>query len=413
MINCRICGGNTKRILSLGQHYPNGFYESTVGSPAELALCGCGKCGLVQIEDHPSLDSMYRQYWYKSGMNQAMRDELHDIVSSISNWASLSANDVVLDIGSNDGTLLSVYPKELFRVGIDPATNLAKEAEAHASVILPDYFTAKNYHAAAKSKAKAITSVAMFYDLPDPNEFVCDIVECLDDQGIWILQISYTPLMIKQLAFDNVCYEHLEYYFLRDVDKLCRAHGLKIVDAFLNDANAGSVRVYVAKDAYHMENAKSLHFADVGWMRAKALLDMESKLPDDLWSSFSSQIRVLKEKTTRYLREAVSAGKSVWGYGASTKGNTLLQYYGLGPDIITAIAERNPEKWGLKTNGTEIPIVSEEDMRRAAPDLLLVLPWTFSAAFAEREKAYLDNGGALVIPLPNLHIITGCGKRFV
>jgi NDP-4-keto-2,6-dideoxyhexose 3-C-methyltransferase len=411
MINCRMCGATTKRILSLGQHYPNGFYKSTVGSPAELTLCGCTKCGLVQIEDHPPLDSMYRQYWYRSGINQAMRDELLDIVRSVSSWVSLSANDVVLDIGSNDGTLLSLYPKELFRVGIDPATNLAKEAEAHASVIVPDYFTAKNYHAVAKAKAKVITSIAMFYDLPDPNAFVDDISECLDDQGIWILQLSYTPLMLKQLAFDNVCYEHVEYYFLRDVDRLCRAHGLKILDAFLNDANGGSVRVYVAKDGYHVENAKSLHFADVGRMRAEALLDMESKLPDDLWSNFRSEIESLKKKTTRYLRDAVSAGKSVWGYGASTKGNTLLQYYGLGPDVITAIAERNPEKWGLKTNGTEIPIVSEEEMRRAAPDLLLVLPWTFS--FAEREKAYLDGGGALLIPLPKLYVITSRGKQVV
>jgi len=341
-----------------------------------------------------------------------MRKQLSDIVNVIPNWVRLKDGDIVLDIGCNDGTLLDLYPGDakIVKVGIDPAANLADEGRLHCDFHACDYFSKDVFFSlTGGAKAKVITSIAMFYDLDDPHAFVKDILECLDDDGIWIIQTSYTPLMLAQNAFDNICHEHIEYYTLLSIDYLMKAHDLKIVDVELNDTNSGSFRLTIAKQSNELRQS-NFFYKELGLYRFKSLLSYERELrlnEPDVYMEFFGRIEGLKRTTVELLKDLKKQGKSIYGYGASTKGNTLLQYYGIGPDLITAIAERQSQKVGLMTVGSWIPIVSEEEMRTANPDFLFVLPWHFINEFCDRERGFLKAGGKFIVPLPELQIIGG------
>jgi hypothetical protein len=249
----------------------------------------------------------------------------------------------------------------------------------------------------------------MFYDLLDPNPFIKDVIEALDDNGVWVLQLSYTPLMIKQLAFDNICHEHAYYHSMDSFKRLFDQHNLKIVDCSLNDVNGGSFRVYVQKATADVTSFGTSPLRDVCNFRVQSLLDYEKahyNMTDvKVWEKFQSDIEALKEQTVNFIKEAKAQGKVVCGYGASTKGNTLLQWFGLDNTLIDAIAERSPYKFGLKTIGTNIPILSEEEVRAMKPDYMLVLPWHFIAEFIQREDEYLSNGGKFIVPCPKFEII--------
>ena len=247
----------------------------------------------------------------------------------------------------------------------------------------------------------------MFYDLEDPHTFVEGVRQCLDDNGIWILQLSYTPLMITQNAFDNIVHEHLEFYTLLSMQYLLERHDLKVVDVELNDTNSGSVRLTVTKKTNPL-NSTPLFNKDIGEFRYQSLLSYEKQLHLDepqVYHDFMRRIIILKEKTLNLLGKLAREGKTVFGYGASTKGNTLLQYYGIGQNLVRCIVERQPQKFGLLTVGSWIPIVSEEEMRKTRPDYLLILPWHFINEFRYRERDYLRSGGKFIVPLPELEII--------
>jgi hypothetical protein len=376
----------------------------------ELKLMLAPKSGLVQLEQTPDFDSMYREYWYASGTNQTMTRELEDIASKAVKYGKPSEGDLWVDIGCNDGTLLSFVPKHMQRVGFDPAKNGYKEkSQAHADIIIEDYFTQKSLaKAVGTKKAKIITSIAMFYDLEDPNKFVSDIKRSLDKNGLWIIQMSYTPLMIEQLAFDNICHEHLEYYTLSSLKYLLDRHNMQIVDCELNDVNGGSFRISVRHSTATPLTYATAPYRDVAHMRVESLLAYEKKLDvnkKSYYLNFFRNISSLKKQTVAFIRKEKAKGKSIWGYGASTKGNTLLQWFGLNETHIDAIAERQGRKVGLKTAGSNIPIASEEDMRAAKPDYVLVLPWHFIAEFVQREHEYLKNGGAFIVPCPTFEVI--------
>lgn len=403
-----------KKLFTLGELYVSDFLkdgESPRGGSVEMKMMLEPETGAVRLEKIAPLDTMYGKYWYRSGINNTMKKELKSIVNSITDIVKLNENDLWVDIACNDGTLLSNVPDNLIKVGIDPVDDSFKrESEKYANLIIQDYFTSKVFKESkfGKLKAKVITTIAMFYDLEDPKSFVNDIVEILDDNGVWVLQLSYTPLMIEQLAFDNICHEHVYYYSLFNIQKIFKECGIDIVDVQLNDTNGGSFRIYCMKENSDKTKFGTQPYRDVCNFRLKSTLEYERTLgldKEEVWLKFFDRINDLKEKTISFIKEEKSKGKTIWGYGASTKGNTLLQYFGLDHTLIDGIAERSIYKFGLKTVGTNIPIYSEDEMRKAKPDYLLVLPWHFINEFVERESEFLKGGGKFIVPCPTFEII--------
>lgn len=407
----RISDGKLLELFSLGDLYLSDFIDNPVAAEgkAPLTLALDEKSGLLQLKHTPPLDKMYREYWYRSGINKTMVEELKGIARRAVSLIQLEKGDVVLDIGCNDGTLLRFYDSALYRVGFDPALNLRKYAVKHADVVVTDFFTASAYHNHLSKKAKIITTLAMFYDLEDPHGFVEDINAVLDAEGLWIIQMSYMPLMLKQLAFDNICHEHLEYYSLSSLEYLVKRHNLKIVDVELNDINGGSFRIYLRKDGSADNLFATAPYRDVAQFKIDSLFSYEKSLyleHPETYTSWFRQISELKRQTVDFIRTEKSRGRIIWGYGASTKGNTLLQWYGLDNTLIDAIAEKNPAKYGKFTIGTNIEIKSEAEMRWAKPDYLLILPWHFISEFRGREKVYLSSGGKFIIPCPKFEVIS-------
>jgi hypothetical protein len=413
-MKCRIANDDLIEIFSLGDLYISDFIEgdaSPRGGKEEMKLLLSKESGLLQMEKVVNPDFMYGKYWYRSGTNATMKKELHDVVKSIEDSVPYDPGDIFLDIACNDGTLFQFVPKDFTTIGIDPCDDsYANESRKHADHIVQDYFSAAAYRKVTNKKAKLITTIAMFYDLDDPISFLNDVNEIMDDEGIFVLQLSYTPLMLKQLAFDNICHEHVCFYSLSSMKYLLDKTGFEIVDCILNDVNGGSFRIYIRKKSATKELFKTTPYRDVADFRINSILAYEKglKLEDPkIYKDFYNNILKLKQQTVSFIKEQKSKGKSIWGYGASTKGNTLLQWFGLDSTLIDGIAERNPVKFGLKTVGSNIPICSEEEMRKAKPDYLLVLPWHFIYEFCKREKDYLDNGGKFIVPCPKFEIIGG------
>jgi hypothetical protein len=336
---------------------------------------------------------MYNQYWYMSGVNQSMKDALGSIVEQaiVRLLKPLSADDVVLDIASNDGTLLSAYPTNLFRVGIDPAKNIKpKNCNLHINT----YFSFDAYaQYLNQKKAKIVTSIAMFYDLEDPIKFAQDVAKLLEPGGLWIIELSYLPTMLERNSFDTICSEHLEYYSLTAIDYILERSGLQVEDVELNDVNGGSFRLYIRHAGFVKETQA------VRDMRAA---EKSMKLTDvQTYRDFASRIQKNKAEMIAFLETQKKLGKTVIGYGASTKGNTILAYYGIGPDLISYVADRNPIKWGRQTV-TRIPIISEDEARKMNPDYFLALPYHFMDEFLQREQEFVKRGGKFISPIPRL-----------
>jgi hypothetical protein len=401
---CRSCGSsNLLDVFSLGElaltsRYPASTEEYTPAGP--LNLIACNSCKLVQLRHDFDLGQLYgHDYGYRSGLNESMCAHLAEIVEHVTARTQLVAGDTVLDIGSNDATLLKCYQNSgLNRWGVDPSAEQFRAFYPDDIAALPRLFDADEFLDAAGDKAKIITSIAMFYDLPDPNSFVSGIARSLRMDGIWLLEQSYLPTMIKQNAYDTICHEHLEYYGLGPLSDLMQRHGLKVIDVSLNKTNGGSFQVFVSHDTA----AKSVN-PDVerliAWEKAQGF---DSIGPIH---AFKRRVDELRRELRSFLCDIRRSGKSVFVYGASTKGNTLLQYCGIDHSIVEAAADRNPEKWGKYTPRTNIPIISEEEARQHKPDFFLVLPWHFKDGFLKREAGFLANGGHMIFPLPQLYVI--------
>ncbi|MDP7197827.1 MAG: class I SAM-dependent methyltransferase, partial [SAR202 cluster bacterium] len=396
--SCRICGSkNLTSILNLGdQYFANYSPKSNDVVPFQekipLELVRCDKsidpksCGLVQLRHTTPPNLMYDRYFYRSGINQTMTNNLNEIAKQAISKIKLNPNDIVIDIGCNDGTLLQNYKELPIRsVGFDPAKNMVQFSKQTGATIITEFFSAeefiKNY---GSEKAKIITSIAMFYDLEDPNQFVDDISKILHPDGIWILELSYLPLMLSQNAFDTIVHEHLEYYHLDALEFLLSKFNLKVVDIQLNDINGGSFRVVVQHKDKSLDNKSREYITKL--QEKEKNLNLSRNQPFD---DFITKINNEKDKLITFIKNEVSAGKTVHGYGASTKGNTLLQFYNLDKKLIQFIADRNPDKWGRRTIGTDISIISEEESHSMNPDYFLILPWHFIKEFKERETNYL------------------------
>ncbi len=403
--HCRSCGTLLEDIFSLGELYISNFIDreaSSKGFPrSDITLTKCNHCGLFQLKESVDSNVLYNDYWYKSGINDSMKASLMDVfyqaAGSINNKKT---TDVFLDIACNDGTLLEFAKDDFICVGVDPC-NLA---HVNKGVLINDYFSASSYFVYKSQQAKIITCIAMFYDLDDPRNFLRDVHKVLRDDGVFVIQMSYTPLMFHQLAFDNMCAEHVCYYDLGSLEYVLNASGFKIMDCTLNDVNGGSFRVFCMKDDADEGCFRSQPERDVANLRLKILRLYERESFSNI-EKFKNSVNRLSHVVYSFIEREIKNNKTIYAYGASTKGNTLLQHFRLDNTLITAAVERNLDKVGLKTIGTEIPIISEEQMRENPPDYLLLLPWHFIREFESREAEFLKNGGKFIVPCPKFEII--------
>ena len=407
---CRVCGSpSLTRVIDLGpQHLQGSFIKpgkeipSLRRIPCVLVRCNPEKdenaCGLLQMQHSVPPEILYAAYWYRSGTNNTMRTHLKGIAEKVS-FIIKSNTAMVLDIGCNDGTLLGFYPKSYQRFGCDPS-DIAQEVK-DAKVVQDIFPSPELYKLLEGQQLDIITSIAMFYDLESPVEFVKNIKAILSPQGIWVVEMSYMPEMLELDSYDTICHEHLEYYSLAVLEKICFLSGMKIFKIEFNDINGGSIRCY----ATHKENSvydtkENFHF--ISEIRQKEF-DMELDT-DKPYQLFNERISKLKSELYGLLVTLKKEGKKIHIYGASTKGNTILQWCGIDKSIVDYAAERNPDKYGAMTLGTHIPIISEEESRAMTPDYYLVLPWHFKNEFLDREKDTIARGAGLIFPLPKIEI---------
>lgn len=407
---CRICGSSElTRVMDFGeQHLATVFVADNAdhglsNTRVPLSTVICSSCGLLQLEQTVDRSQLFSEYFYRSGTNPMMRAELEDIAKEICEKAP--EGGIFLDIGCNDGTLLSAVPDRFKRIGIEPAANISWNHLDPAITIRNDFFSSDVLLDASEGKpCQVITSIAMLYSVDRLNEIVAEIKSVLAKDGIWCIQVSYLPAMLESLSFYDVCHEHLFYFSLDSLSNLLERAGLKVIDGSLNEVNGGSLRAFVVHQddpRTESQGLRDIRTAEEGL----ALRDVET------YKEFFQEVCDLKERTTGFLQRETEKGKLVVGLGASTKGNVLLQFFGIGKSLLPFISERNPEKVSLRTLGTDIELVSEADARKMKPDYMLVLIWFFKDEIIRREKDYLEQGGKLLFPMPYLHLVSRDGEE--
>lgn len=366
-----------------------------------MDLVWCPDSGLVQLKHSYEPSEMYGEnYGYRSGLNQSMVDHLTRKVAWLEKRCELKSGDTVLDIGSNDCTTLKAYSTAgIKRIGIDPTGAKFHTYYPDDVTLVPDFFNATNYQSTGADKAKIVTSIAMFYDLEDPIAFARDVASVLHQDGVWHLEQSYMPSMLRLTSYDTICHEHIEYYSLKVISYIMQQADLQVVDVSMNAVNGGSFAVTVA----HKKSSIKPNTPVIEW-----LLEQEDRMGLDTprpYREFEERVYRHRQDLVNLIRKLTADGKTVLGYGASTKGNVVLQFCGLGPNDIPAIAEVNEEKFGCYTPGTKIPIISEAEARAMNPDYFLVLPWHFKDGILRREKEFLNAGGHFIFPFPEVEII--------
>ncbi|MHA2217789.1 MAG: class I SAM-dependent methyltransferase [Candidatus Hodarchaeales archaeon] len=406
---CRICGNtDLKSIFYLGEMALTGIFSYSTqaeisSGPLELVKCveepAKNNCGLVQLRHTYNISEMYSEhYGYRSGLNSSMMRHLEEIVVKTLNLVSIEENDLVIDIGSNDATLLKSYPSNPgTMVGIDPIIQKFESFYPANIIKIPDFYRAEHVkNRFGKRKAKIITSIAMFYDLESPLDFVKDINEILDDEGVWVFEQSYMPLMIKRNAYDTICHEHLEYYCLKQIMWMLEKVGFKIIQIEMNEINGGSFMITAAKQSSkHMPCNKTI----------EDILEKETVYSTfSPYEQFKDNIERHRDELIGLLKRLTNENKRVFGYGASTKGNVLLQYCNISTNELECIAEVNEEKFGAFTPRTQIPIIQEKIAREMKPDYFLVLPWHFKEHILKKEAESLKNGIRFIFPLPHIEI---------
>jgi hypothetical protein len=413
LISCRICGNkNLIQVLDLGNQYLTGVFPKSkemklTKGPLKLVKCmpetNENVCGLVQLQHSYNLGEMYGDtYGYRSGLNQSMVRHLQGKVKKIEDNVDIKDGDVVIDIGSNDATLLRAYSNSCIQLyGVDPSAEKFRHFYNHNISLITDFFPSHSiFEKMNGKKAKIVTSISMFYDLEEPLKFVNAVFNLLDINGIWVFEQSYLPTMIKTNSYDTVCHEHLEYYCLKQIKWMMDVVGFNIIDIELNSINGGSFSLMVAKKESTVFKENTQLIDDFLKNEAKEGYDTL-----ELFERFSKKVNQHKKELVNLLTKLKNEGKTVIGYGASTKGNVVLQYCNITPELLCNIAEVNEDKFGSFTPGTLIPIISESDVKAINPDYLLILPWHFRVNFLEREKKYLEQGGKLIFPLPEIEII--------
>jgi len=403
--NCRLCRSKSLKpiinfgAMSLSSAFPSKTKKYKTKTPMILVICN--NCKLTQLLHNYDLKDLYNdEYGYRSGINKIMVNHLTEISTQVKKIVTFKNGDYILDIASNDATLLKSYklPKINY-VGIDPTIKKYKKFYSKEIKIKPKLFNKKEYlKISSNKKAKAITSIAMFYDVQDPNKFTSEIHDILDNEGIWIMEMFYIPVLLKYNAYDSICHEHITYLTYQHIETLCKNNNLRIFDATLNSMNCGSIRYFIChKNAKFKSNYKTI----------KKCKKFEKNLRrNKIYFDFKKRIKKISKKLNLLINKINNKKKIVHIYGASTKGNVLIQYSKLSKKNIPYAAERNPSKWTKKMPGSNIPIISEKTSRSMKPDYYLVLPWHFKNDFIKREKKFLSSGGKLIFPLPKIEIFS-------
>ena len=405
--NCRACeSAEIEVVFDLGMQALSGVFRSVnvndiLSGP--LTLVECKNCRLVQLKHSYPLDEMYNDgYGYRSGATAYMSLHLNEIINFAIEKISLNKGENVLDIGSNDGTLLSLYPEGMYnRIGIDPVANKYLDIYPKDAKVVTGFFNKENYYSVTSKKAKIVTSISMFYDLEKPINFAKAVESVLSPDGVWVFEQSYLPAMLRQNSYDTICHEHLEYYSLAAIQHIVEQAGMKIIDASQNEVNGGSIRLAVAKKLSSLSDKIS---PEVTWL-------MEQEKTHNIYSNksfvtFQENVNRQKSDLIRLLMELKKSGKTVIGYGASTKGNVILQHCNISTELLPFIGDITPFKDGTFTPGTRIPIISMEKAKSMKPDYFLALPWAFRSDILLREKETLQDGTKFIFPLPFVEIVS-------
>lgn len=415
---CRICGSTSLvPVIDLGLQYLQGSFIKEGRSAPSMRKIGCrlvrcnpmedeNACGLLQMDKTVPSEILYSDYGYKSGINDTMKSHLDTLAFDLQGLVLQNRPKKILDIGCNDGTLLGYFARgasnELY--GIDPSDVVG---EAICNVESAHIVRGLYPHAGLRDKMggekfNIITAIAMFYDLEDPVSFVEAISYDLAKDGVFCFEMSYMPRMLSLNSFDTICHEHVEYYSLAVIERLLSMANLRVMRIEFNDINGGSIRCFaVHKDCFKYD--RSEWYDQIQAIR-KAEFDMglDTGTP---YTDFQRRVKVLSLRLGETLRGLKKDGKKIHVYGASTKGNVILQYCNIDNMIIDYAADRNPDKWGGKTLGTNIPIISEEESRKIRPNYFLALIWHFEKEIIAREKQFLEEGGKFIFPIPEVKVV--------
>jgi len=403
MIKCRNCKDiKLKNLFSLGNlsytgKFPN---KKTINiKKKELGLAICNKCKLIQLNQNFNLKFLYsKDYGYRTGINKTMTDHMNNLQILLSRMAKLEPGDSVLDIASNDGTLLNFYNKNVIKVGIDPLVNKYSKYYKKINHKVSDFFSSSKVKRKTKNKFKIITALSVFYDAKDPNKFLKDINELLDKDGIFLLEHADLLSIIKQRMFDTICHEHLYYYSTKFIVNILLKHNLRVFDLKKNNINGGSTQYFICKKTAKYKTS---------YKNINRVLNEEKRYQLEKVKTFTNFFKIInkiKLKTIKYLNSLILNKKVIHGYGASTKGNVLLQYFNINNNYINFISDRNPKKNNCYTPGTKIKIISEKESRNKLPDYYFVLPWHFKKEILKREIKIRKKGCKFIFPLPNLRI---------
>ena len=399
---CRNCNTlNVKKVFELGNFKFTGKFPK-VGEKIRSGVLGldfCNKCKLVQLSKSFNQKHLFsNDYGYRTGLNLTMSNHMKSIHETMIKKVFLKKDDQILDIACNDGTLLNLYSKNYIRFGIDPVSIKYKSNFKKFNHVIYDFFSAKKIKAKTEKKFKIITALSVFYDLDNPNKFLKDICKILDDEGVCLIEHADLLSIIEKNMFDTICHEHVAYYSTKIINELANKNGLKLIDVNQNNVNGGSMQYYVSKKNSNFKVNKN---------KIDSYIKKEKRLKIDQIESlkdFFERINIIKERIKNFLISEKNKNKKIYVYGASTKGNVLLQYFRLDNKIISSAVERNPQKFGRLTPGTKIPIISEKMARKSPPDLFLVLPWHFKEEILKREKNLIKRGTRFLFPLPKFEI---------
>lgn len=393
---CRACGSTElTQFLDLGRQYLSDFREDHKRTPRyPLVAVFCEVCKLVQLKHTTPQKEMYHErYGFKSGISQTIKDDLDDIV--IHAFQYINDPAFWLDIASNDGTLLSMVPENISRTGVDPVKFLCEEAKQHADLIINDYFSAGLWNPGVTFDV--ITSISCFYDMPDPSQFVQDVVSVLAPKGVWIIQQNYLLTTMELSAVDNFCHEHIEYYTLLSLENLLNRFGLEVNEVVCTPVNGGSIRTVVSrKGTFPVDESV------YGQRSIEAEAGLDAITPYD---EFAGLVTKELNKLRNLLLDLKAEGRSICILAASTRGATIWQSANIGPELIDYAVERNPAKVGKIFSAIDIPIVSEKRFREDRPDYAVIGPWFYADEIMEREYEYAEAGGNFIVPLPKLEIV--------